>query len=373
MDSGRFNQYKILRTLLSVTGIGPASIIKLASEFGSLEDIAGADYTSLVTKGRIKHDLANSLLDAFHDTCRLTDVYLKDAEYITAKDYRTITYWDKDYPRQLKNIFIPPVLLYSTGPVTEEDRYGIAIVGTRMPTEYGKIQAESFAAQLALQNVTVVSGMARGIDSAAHWGAVKSGGRTIAVLGSGIDVVYPPENRKLFDEIKERGTVLTEYDPGTKPDAQNFPKRNRIISGISLGTLIVETREHGGALQTAAFALDQNREVFAVPGNISSKQSEGTNLLIQKGEAKLVLNADDILNELELKLKPVIGKTIPKPDVELSLFEQKIMEKLTADPTHIDKLAELTGASVSDCLVYLLQLEFKGLIKQLPGKNFCVV
>jgi DNA processing protein len=242
-----------------------------------------------------------------------------------------------------------------------------------MPTSYGRIQAEKLASELIEQNITVTSGLARGIDSIAHRAALKKNGRTIAVTGSGLDVIYPPENKKLFDEIAEKGVVVSEYKLGTKPDAQNFPKRNRIISGLSLGSIIVETGITGGAMQTASYALDQNREVFAVPGNIGVRQSEGTNLLIQKGEAKLIRNAEDALVELELKLKPILGKNIPKDNIELNLFEEKIVASLNNEPMQIDRIAISTSLTTSDCLVHLLSLEFKGMVKQLPGKMFVLI
>ena len=223
---------------------------------------------------------------------------------------------------------------------------------------------------LADQKITIVSGMARGIDSIAHRTALKNKSRTIAVLGSGLNVIYPPENKKLYDEISESGMVLTEYNLDTKPDAVNFPKRNRIISGLSLGCVVIETGITGGAMQTAALALDQGREVFAIPGNLGIRQSEGTNLLIQKGEAELIRSAEDILIELELKLKPVIGKNIPRPDIELNLFEEQILSHLNNEPIQIDLLASKANLSTSDCLVHLLSLEFKGVVRQLPGKTF---
>jgi DNA processing protein len=215
--------------------------------------------------------------------------------------------------------------------------------------------------------------MARGIDSISHNSAIKSGGRTIAVIGSGLDVIYPPENKKLFEKIVEAGAVISEFPLGTKPDAQNFPKRNRIISGLSLGVIIIETGITGGAMQTAAFALDQNREVFALPGNVGVKQADGTNLLIQRSEAELIRSAEDVILELELKLKPVLGKNIPKQQIDLSLFEEKILNVLNSEPLQIDKIASLTNSSTSDCLVNLLSLEFKGLVKQLPGKMFAIL
>ena len=174
-------------------------------------------------------------------------------------------------------------------------------------------------------------------------------------------------------KIAENGAVVSEFALGTKPDAQNFPRRNRIISGLSLGVIVIETGATGGAMQTAAFALDQNREVFALPGNVGVRQSDGTNLLIQKGEAELITSADDVINELELKLKPVLGKNIPKQQIDLTLFEEKIINALNSEPLHIDKIASLTNMSTSDCLVNLLSLEFKGLVKQLPGKMFALL
>jgi DNA processing protein len=215
--------------------------------------------------------------------------------------------------------------------------------------------------------------MARGIDSISHRASLINNGRTIAVIGSGLDRIYPPENKKLFDEIAEKGLIISEYEPGTGPDAVNFPKRNRIISGLSLGCILIETGITGGGMQTAALALDQNREVFAVPGCIGIKQSEGTNLLIKKGEARLITNAEDVLLDLALKLKPVIGKNIPRVHQDLNLFEQKIIDSLKNEPLQIDKISLITGISTSDCLVNLLSLEFKGAVKQLPGKVFAIL
>ena len=202
---------------------------------------------------------------------------------------------------------------------------------------------------------------------------MRNEGKTIAVTGSGLDVIYPPENKKLYEEIIEKGIVISEFSPGTKPDAMNFPRRNRIISGLSLGCIVIETGITGGALQTASFALDQNREVFAIPGNLDVKQAEGTNSLIQKGEAKLIKNAEDILVELNLKLKPVVGENIPKPKIDLNLFEEKILNVLEVKSEQIDNIAMLTELNTSDCLVHLLSLEFKGLVKQLPGKVFSII
>lgn len=362
-----------LNLLLSVDGIGPGKVRNLLAKFHSIENIFHADYNSLIEVEGISDNLSSRIIKAkrlFNETKLATEKELNKLKKINGS---VITIWDKEYPPLLKKIYDPPLMLYAIGSFEEDDNYSIAVVGTRQPTSYGKLQAERLAADIVHQRITVISGLARGIDSIAHYSALKNNGRTIAVVGSGLDVIYPPENKKLFEQIAASGMIISEYRLGTKPDAQNFPKRNRIISGLSLGVIIIETGIGGGAMQTASFALDQSREVFAVPGNIGSRQSEGTNLLIQKGEAKLILSVEDVLVELELKLKPVIGKNIPKPQVELNLFEEKIMGVLSSDPIQIDKIAALTNLSTSDCLVHLLSLEFKGLIKQLPGKMFALL
>ena len=362
-----------LNLLLSVEGIGPGKVRNLLAKFKSIENILSSDYDTLLQAEGISTNLAKRIQ---RSNFRLNEIKVsvqKELERLDKLKGHIITVWDKEYPSLLKKIYDPPLILYLKGHLTGDDNFSIAVVGTRQPTNYGKVQTEKLIAELSRQKITIVSGLARGIDSAAHWFALKNNGRTLAVIGSGIDVVYPPENKKLFEEITEKGAIISEYCLGTKPDAQNFPKRNRIISGLALGCIIVETGIGGGAMQTAAFALDQDREVFAIPGNLGVHQAEGTNLLIQKGEAKLVRSAEDVLIELELKLKPLVGKNIPRPQIELNLFEEKIIGVLGNEPVQIDRLAALTNLSTSDCLVHLLSLEFKGMIKQLPGKMFALL
>jgi DNA processing protein len=368
-----FEDYVKLKTLLNIESIGPRKILNLLSQLHSFEYVFNSAQSSLVKVDGISDHLAKRIIQARKKIPEYKQSAEKELNRLEKLNAKVITFWDSYYPKLLKNIYSPPLILYVLGEFQEEDKYCLSIVGTRRPTNYGKTYAEKFAFDLASQNITVVSGMARGIDSTAHRGALKAGGRTIAIIGSGLDVIYPSENRKLFQQIAENGLVISEFELGTKPDAQNFPQRNRIIAGLTLGTVIIETNLNGGAMQTAAHALDQNREVFAVPGNLGIPQSEGNNLLIQKGEAKLVKSTEDILVELDLKLKPVIGDSIPKPDVELNLFEEKILQNLDTEAIHVDKLAELTSLSVSDCLVHLLSLEFKGVVKQLPGKMFAAV
>lgn len=359
-----------LRLLLEVEGIGPGKLFNLLAKFSSLDNLLNSNFISLVNVEGISQHLANRILKQIDKYKEYSIKIEKELEKLDKLGAKWVTFWSDNYPKNLKSIFSPPIILYYKGTLNESDINSIAVVGTRMPTQYGKNLSEKFSDEIASQGLTVVSGLARGIDSYAHRGALKNNGRTIAIIGSGLDVIYPSENNKLFEEISKNGAVISEYILGTKPDAQNFPKRNRIISGLSLGTLVIETKTSGGALQTAAYALEQNREVFAIPGNIGSKQSEGTNLLIQKGEAKLVRKLDDILVELNLKIKPSVGKNIPKPVENLNMFEQIIYDSLTNEPKHIDLIAKETKINSPECLVHLLSLEFRDLVKQLPGKMF---
>jgi DNA processing protein len=267
-------------------------------------------------------------------------------------------------------------MLFVRGGFSEIDNSSIAIVGTRCPTPYGTRMAERFAAGLAKLGLPVVSGLARGIDTSAHRAALREGGRTIAVIGSGVDVIYPSENKSLADHIVAHGAVVSECDMGAKPDAVNFPRRNRIISGISLATLVVETAPEGGAMITAGTALDQNREVFAVPGAVGESGRSGTHRLIKEGKALLVESIDDIIAELAPRLRNVVAMAaLPEkpPQPDLNLFERKLYDALGDDPLHIDVLAERTGLVPSDALVQLLSLEFKGVVRQLPGKMFARV
>jgi DNA processing protein len=284
-----------------------------------------------------------------------------------------VSYWDEAYPDLLKRIYDPPAYFHFFGNAGAWTGPSLGVVGTRFPSEYGRATAEHFGREFARLGITVVSGLARGVDTVAHSAALKEGGITIAVIGSGLDVIYPPENKGLSERMRTRGAVISEYEMGAQPDAANFPKRNRLISGLSLGTLIVETDVNGGAMITANVALDQNREVFAVPGNIGAKRSRGCNLLIREGKAKLVESVEDILAELRPALPARFTETHSQPaqsDPGLTLFEQNIYDFLSPAPMHIDDVADRAGCSASDALVNLLGLECKGLIRQLPGKRF---
>jgi DNA processing protein len=245
-------------------------------------------------------------------------------------------------------------------------------VGTRAPSAYGKVVTKTITGELAAVGATIVSGMALGVDGEAHKAALEAGGRTIAVLGSGIDVVYPETHKSLMEQIIDHGAVLSEFPPGTRPARENFPRRNRVISGLSRGTLIVEAPLKSGALLTAAQALDQNREVFATPGLITSRNSKGTNRLIKKGQAALVESADDILKILgwHRATQDKSDNTRSQPTPDLSKEEKIIWRHLSAEPMHIDELAQKLEIATHDLLGQLLGMELRGIIRQLPGKHF---
>lgn len=363
-------QLAILKLLLDADGIGPARLKKLYSKFGSIENVFNANYSEIKNVEGFSDSLAKSVISSKNKYNDYKEKTLRELDKLHKLNARIISLWDKEYPTLLKNIYDPPILLYIKGNFSEADDFSIAIVGSRSPSLYGKIHAEKISYDLASEGLSIVSGLARGVDATAHIGAIKANGRTIAVIGSGLDVIYPPENKKLFSEIINNGIVISEYKLGTKPDAENFPRRNRIISGLSLAVIVVESGAPGGALQTAAFALDQNREIYALPGNIDQPKSEGCNLLIKKGEAKLLTSYKEVIEDLQIKLKPALGINIPKPDISLNMFEEKILKSLSNNPKHIDIIAAESSMSTSDCLVNLLSLEFKEVVKQLPGKMF---
>jgi DNA processing protein len=284
---------------------------------------------------------------------------------------KVITLKDDDYPKRLKDIYDPPALLYMRGELRSEDELAIAIVGSRKTSPYGRWFTEKIGQELALHGITVVSGMARGIDSVAHKGALQGGGRTIAVLGCGVDVIYPSENRNLFYQIIERGAVLSEFPMGSPPEGGHFPRRNRIISGLSLGAVIVQASAKSGSLITAGYALEQGREVFAVPGNVGAEGSRGTNRLIKEG-AKLVDSTEDILEEILPQWKrgkettPPAGTPVP----DLSGEEKALYTLLGETPLHIDAIIRETQLDPGKVSSLLLNLELKGLIDQWPGKCF---
>jgi DNA processing protein len=297
----------------------------------------------------------------------------KAFESVKRCDAGIITIYDKAYPELLKHIADPPLVLYCRGKLETDAAY-IAVVGSRRATWYGLEMAKRLSKELAEHGVTIVSGMARGVDSQAHRGALETGGRTIAVLGCGIDTAYPPENRTLMNEIIQHGAVISEYLPGTRPVQYNFPARNRIISGISLGVTIVEAGEKSGSLITADYALEQGREVFAVPGNINSHNSAGTNRLIRDG-AKIVTGVGDILDELKIShsIQNSYNCTKKQAVMKLTGDEKTIAQRLLNGPVHLDVISRDCGINVQLASSILLMLELSGFVEQLPGKFYKLV
>lgn len=351
--------------LYSVPGVGPGRFRVLLERFGSPEGVLRASPSDLMSVPRMDERTAQAIRDH-----RDQDFVRRQLALIEKFEVKVVTLQDKGYPENLRRIYDPPPLLFVRGELRDGDRWAVAIVGCRRPTPYGSLVAERISGELAQRGIVVVSGMARGIDSVGHRAALARGGRTIAVLGCGVDVVYPPENRKLMAQIISSGAVVSEFPMGTKPEAPHFPRRNRIISGLSLGVVIVEADRNSGALITAEYALEQNREVFAVPGDVTEKRSRGTNWLIKEG-AKLVESIDDILEELGGTLK---GISLPKPlsdlRVKLTPEEQQVYQALSPKPTHIDTIARECSLPAPRVLSILLTLELNGLVRQLSGKMF---
>ncbi|GJQ33402.1 MAG: DNA processing protein DprA [Ignavibacteriaceae bacterium] len=373
MRSIPLEEFIALRRLLRSSQIGIVRLRSMLDAFGSGVALIDTPAKQIAQEVKLSEAAYKGLVDGTGNGDFDAD-YKKDHDYITNLGGAILAYGKDGYPSQLADIYDPPILLYVLGEIREEDKKSVAIVGTRTPTPYGTRSAMDISSGLVRENFTVVSGLARGIDTTSHKAALEAGGRTIAVLGSGFRNIYPQENKKMVKEIMDgRGAVITEYSPDTKPDAINFPGRNRIISGLSLGVLVVEAAEKGGALLTAGFAIDQGKEVFAIPGNITSVKSGGTNRLIQRGEAKLVIDTLDILDELNIRPQkapePVDESVLVVPE-DLTIFEEKIYSAIAFQPIHIDEIANLTGLNVSECLTTLLTLELKGYVRQLPGKNF---
>jgi DNA processing protein len=362
-------------------GVGPRAAARLLERFGSAEGVFGA-LRSELERLRLRPEAVESI--ALRDRHEAAALELERLREINGADVLALD--DGAYPALLREIPDPPVTLYVRGSWREcLEAPCVGVVGSRRCSTYGQNVSLMLARDLASRGVTVVSGLARGIDAAAHRGALEAGGRTVAVLGTGIDEVYPRDHRKLADEILERGGALvTQFPLGAPPVAENFPYRNRIISGLSLGIVVVEAAENSGSLITARLAMEQNREVFAVPGNITSRNSFGTNFLIKGAGAKLVQQWQDIAAEFppelaaallppETKGKRAGGRrdeTAALPS-DLSEAERGVLRLISPDePAQIDELAEASGLAVSELSAVLLGLEMRELIRQLPGKSF---
>lgn len=352
--------------LTEVSDIGPVTARKLLALYKRPEAIFKASYKELCGIPGIGVKRAKGIKEYSG-----WEKIESDIKKLDSKGIRIVTLNDKDYPETLKNMEDAPLVLYIKGTIQKEDKYAVAIVGSRRPTPYGRFVAEKFSSELSSMGFTIVSGMARGIDGLAHTTAIKSGGRSIAVLGSGIDVPYPPENKVLMEKVAASGYVMSEFPLGTPPDRENFPKRNRLISGLSLGVLVVEATADSGSLITAGYAVEQGKEVFAIPGNINSPNSAGTNELIKKG-AKLVQNVEDVIEELAPVLKGFM-RAKERAKVELSDEEKRLCDIMTPEPKHVDAISRESHLPSSKVLGILLSLELKGVVKQTEGKKFYLV
>ena len=344
-----------------IPGVGRVRIAQLKDHFGSLQDAWNAPDGKLKQAG-LDSRSADALV-----TLRPRISVDDEMERLERHGVDALICEGPAYPSRLKEIYDYPPVLYVRGKLPADDEPCLAIVGTRRPTVYGRQVTEEIVADLARSSITIISGLARGIDSVAHRTALDAGGKTVAVFGSGLDIVYPGENAKLAQAIAEHGALVSEYPLGVKPKAENFPLRNRIMSGLSLGVLVVEAGERSGALITAQQAMEQNREVFAVPGSILSPASQGTNRLIQEG-AKLVRNHTDILEELNLTI--VVQQAEIKEFSPANEVESAILKQLGPEPNHIDEICRRSGLTMSEVSSTLAMLELKGIARQVGSMNY---
>lgn len=340
--------------------IGPSRINRLVARFGSLEQAWRASSADL-----------RSVLDerSSESLIKVRSTYSPDDEMarLQRDGINVVTRADDAYPALLAEIPAPPPVLYTLGTLQPADATAVGIVGTRRMTAYGREMARMIGHDLAAGGVTIVSGLARGVDGIAHEAALEASGRTIAVLGSGVRNIYPPEHRKLASRIAESGAVLSDFHPDTQPDGPNFPARNRIISGLSLGVVVIEAPERSGALITVDFAADQGRDVFVVPGNVLSSRSAGCNQLLRDG-ARPVRSADDVLEDLNLgrrKEQVAVQQALPIDD-----NERRVLAVVTADPQHIDDIAALANLPISQVGAVLLTLELKGSVRNAGAQHY---
>jgi DNA processing protein len=353
-----------------IEGVGAVRARSLVEHFGDAPSVLAANKSQLLQVRNIGDETAESIvtwekrIDLAGEMKRLADF-----------GCRVLIQTDEEYPASLREIYDPPMVLFIKGSLTTKDKNAVALVGSRQTTNYGLETARKLAYQLAYVGVTVVSGGARGIDTAAHQGAMAAKGRTVCVLGTGINIVFPPENKELFERIAENGAVMSQFPFNRNGDKQSFAIRNRIVAGMTLGTVVVEADLHSGALITSNFATEYGRQVFAVPGRIDSPRSKGCHDLIKKG-AKLCEGAEDILSEFEYLFPssnrpPSVGETGVLPALELSENEQRVLDTLRKDDdTSIDEVIRKSGLPSSAVSVALLSLEMKRVVKQLPGKLF---
>jgi len=347
-----------------INGIGAVRMQALIQHFGDLETAWKAAPVEFARAG-LGLKLIERIIQA-RENVDLTRLWTK----IESQGIRILTWEDEAYPQRLKEIDQPPPVLYVRGEYLPDDVFAVAIVGTRRVTPYGRQITEQLAAFLASNGMTVISGLARGVDAIAHQTSLKAGGRTIGVLGSGVDKIYPPEHRSLAEQMMERGAIISDYASGTPPDASNFPPRNRIISGLSLAVVVIEAGETSGALITAEFAAEQGREIFAVPGSILAPQSKGTNKLIQNGALPL-LCVEDLMQALDLTRMgehKAARKIIPSDETEA-----RLIGVLGDEPIHVDEIRNQTALPIEKVSATLALMELKGMVRQVGGMNYVAV
>jgi DNA processing protein len=347
-----------------VRGIGAVRFQQILSFFGDLSLAWQAPAEAFKEAGLPTRALNNLL--RLRDETDLDELY----DSILAKDVQVLTLPEEEYPHLLKQIDQSPPVLYVRGKLLPSDDFAVAMVGTRRISAYGQQITRDTSLYLAGHGLTIVSGLARGVDALAHQSALQAGGRTIAVLGSGVDVIYPPEHRKLAEAIIERGAIISDYPLGTQPEGVNFPPRNRIISGLSLATVVVEAGERSGALITSDFALEQGRDVFAVPGNILSPVSKGTNRLIQKGAYALV-SPQDVLDVLDLS--QVQEYKAARLALPADTTEAKILQSMDYEPVHVDEICNAAGMAVEKVTAALTMMELKGLVQHVGGMRYAAI
>jgi len=347
-----------------IKGIGAARVRSLIAAFGDLESAWKASPQALRAAG-----LGPKLVEAVVKV-RAEVSLEKVCERFESQGIQVLTWDDEEYPRRLKEIDQPPPVLFIRGKLLPEDEWAVAVVGTRRVTAYGRQVAEEIARVLARQGVTVVSGLARGVDAIAHHVSLECGGRTLAVLGNGVDRIYPPEHRLLGERIIANGALISDYAPGTPPDGPNFPPRNRIISGLSQAVVVVEAGERSGALITAQFAAEQGRDVYAVPGTITAPQSRGTNRLIQQG-ARPLLDVNEVLEALNLTL--VNEHRAARKAVPADPTEAKILSLLDSEPRHVDEVGNLSGLPIEQVSAALALMELKGMVRQVGGMQYVIL
>ncbi len=345
---------------LAYLELPPRRLLSLLEHLDNPEEIFNASRHELLRIEGMTESAAARILNAPELSAEAWDRWRQSGAHI-------LTWRDDEYPVSLREIEDFPPLLFVRGSLHEKDRFAIAIVGTRKPTAYGRNVAERLARELSRYGLTIVSGGARGIDTSAHVGALRAGGRTLAVLGCGVDVAYPPESASLFDRIASQGAVLSEYPPGVDPDAWRFPARNRIVSGLSLGVLVIEAPSDSGALITATHALEQGKPVFAVPGNIDTGHSAGCHRLIKDG-AVLVDNVEDIVRALGIASEPPPERNVSA--VQLTPVQQEVLRALSLVPKHVDVLADELNLPVAQLNAELLILEMHNLVRRQPGNTY---